>query len=238
MRLNKYLARTGLASRRKCDEFIKNGKIRVNGSVITDFSMDVTDEDVIMCEGKILQTKEDTIVYMMNKPKGVICTNNDPQGRPTIFELIKENRRLYSVGRLDRDTTGLILLTNDGDLSYKLTHPKFEITRKYWVKTGEDIPNSELIKTKKGIILENGEKARFVLRRIERKGQKVFWDIQLKEGKNQEVKRIFINLGSRVMDLHRYHFAGMELGNLKPGTYRKLKMPELKFLNEQIQKKR
>ncbi|NQU67318.1 MAG: rRNA pseudouridine synthase [Candidatus Marinimicrobia bacterium] len=234
MRLNKYLARTGLGSRRKCDEFIKDEKINVNGNIVTDFSLDVSDDDVIFCDGKILQTKDETFVYMMNKPKGHICTNEDPQGRPTIFDLMNEYHRLYSVGRLDRDTTGLILLTNDGDLSFRLTHPKFRIVRKYWVKTGEDIPNSILKKVQDGVKLENGELARCQIRRVDKKGQKVFWDVELREGKNQEVKRIFISLGSRVMDLHRYHFAGLELGSLKLGSYRKLKSAEIKFLYQQI----
>ena len=234
MRLNKYLARTGLGSRRKCDEFIKNGDIRINSRVVTDFSFDVTDSDVVVCRGKLLETREETSVLMMNKPKGVICTNEDPKGRSTILDLVDENFRLYTIGRLDRDTTGLILLTNDGDLSFQLTHPRFRIMRKYYVKTELDIPNALLLKTSEGVELDDGDIARCKIRRLERKGQKIFWDVELREGKNQEVKRIFISLGSQVKELHRYHFAGLELGTLKPGSYRRLKSTEIKFLRQQI----
>ena len=132
MRLNKYLAKAGIASRRKCDEFIINGKIMINGETVTNFGYRVKNDDIVTFEGKVVNESSD-IIYILNKPKGYVCSNKEQFKRKTVFDLIDSDKRLFTIGRLDRDTTGLLLITNNGDLSYKLTHPKFEVERRYYV---------------------------------------------------------------------------------------------------------
>ena len=127
MRLNKFLARCGVDSRRKCDDIIKNKKISINGNIVTDFSYQVKSDDVVLCNGKYVEIKDDPVVYLLNKPKGYICTSKDTHSRQKVVDLIDTNLRLFTVGRLDRDTTGIILLTNDGDMCNYLTHPKMTI---------------------------------------------------------------------------------------------------------------
>ncbi len=232
MRLNKYLAHAGVGSRRLCDSLIEEGKVAVNGSVVTDFSLQVTDDDIIEVNGQFLQPDTSTEVFIVHKPKGYVCTSEDPQGRPKVVDLVKSSQRLFTVGRLDRDTTGVILVTNDGDLAYRLTHPKFRVEKKYYVVTSIDIPTAKLKEASGGIILENGERARCRIRRLDKQGKKILWKVTLSEGKNREIKRIFIALGSKVENLHRFEFAGLTVDNLKPGKFRRLKKNEVKALRE------
>ena len=145
MRLNKFLSRCGLDSRRKCDDIIRNKKISINGSVVTDFSYQVKEDDVVTYNNKYLEIEDQSIVYILNKPKGYVCTSKDPQNRLKVIDLIDTNIRLFTVGRLDRDTTGIILLTNDGDISNKLTHPRYNKEKKYYVKTKGRISSNVML---------------------------------------------------------------------------------------------
>ena len=150
MRLNKFLARSGIASRRKCDEIIKSKKISINGQIVTDFSYQVQKEDIILYDGKYLEIEDKSLIYILNKPKGYICTSQDTNDRLKVIDLIDTNARLFTVGRLDRDTTGIILLTNDGDIAHYLGHPKYNKEKKYYVKSKGRIESALLKKIKNG----------------------------------------------------------------------------------------
>tara|TARA_Y100000996_G_C22425617_1_gene603348 strand:+ start:206 stop:904 length:699 start_codon:yes stop_codon:yes gene_type:complete len=227
MRLNKFLARCGVDSRRGCDKIIKSAKIKINGKVVTDFSYQVQSDDVVLLDGKFLEIENHSVVYLLNKPKGYICTSKDTHSRLKVVDLIDTNLRLFTVGRLDRDTTGIILLTNDGDISNYLTHPKYRKEKKYYVKTKGSIDNIFLKKIKNGYILDDGTKVKAQIKLLSQLGNNFEWDIILKEGKNREIKRIFSNFDAKVTLLHRYYFSGFQLNNLNPGKYRKLSKVEI-----------
>ena len=228
MRLNKFLSRCGLDSRRKCDNIIKNKKIFINGVIVTDFSYQVKEDDVVTYNNKYLEIEDKSVVYMLNKPKGYVCTSKDPQNRLKVIDLIDTNIRLFTVGRLDRDTTGIILLTNDGDISNKLTHPKYNKEKKYYVKTKGRIENQFLDKIRNGYRLKDGTKIKADIKLISYSGNIFQWDIKLTEGKNREIKRIFSDFDSRVTLIHRYSFCGLELNNLKIGKYKKISINKIK----------
>ena len=226
MRLNKYLAQCGLGSRRKCDEIISKGKIKINGQIVKDFSFSVTNEDYVQYNNKLIDA-ETLVTYMLFKPKGYICTKNDKYNRKVIYDLLPSGN-LFSVGRLDYDTTGLILLTNDGDLCYKLSHPKFKIKKKYIVSTDQKLTNSQVKQISKGLRIDNKIKYTAIINFLSSEKNKFFWDVILTEGKNREIKKIFNFFGIKVLSLHRYKFGNLMLGALKEGKYRKIKKSELK----------
>ena len=230
MRLNKYLAKAGIASRRKCDQFIENKKIMINGETVTNFGYRVKSDDIVTFEGKVVSEHSD-VIYILNKPKGYVCSNKEEFKNKTVFDLIDSDKRLFTIGRLDRDTTGLLLITNNGDLSYKLTHPKFEIERRYYVVSNVDIDMESCLKLKKGIRLEDGMYVKADLKKMYREKNEIYWDISLNEGKNREIKKIFLHFESKVIALHRYRFANIELKSLKVGKYRKMNNKEFDFLN-------
>jgi len=223
MRLNKFLAHAGVASRRKCDEYIESGKIQVNGNKITDFSYQVQLDDIVLCDRRLVENTNERIVYLLNKPKGYICTNSDTHDRKKVVDLLPSNERLFTIGRLDRDTTGAILVTNDGDLANQLMHPRFKKEKIYLAETKEDIED-KLLPTlmTKGIKLERGEFAKGKIKRLDRYKGRILWEVILTEGKNREVKRIFETFGTNVVSLHRHSFAGLNVNNLKVGKYRQL----------------
>ena len=226
MRLNKYIAKAGIASRRKADTLISQGLIQINGKNISDFSYQVTEEDIVTYKGKVLSSEPD-IIYLLNKPKGYVCSNADAFNKKNVFELIDSNSRLFTVGRLDRDTTGALLITNNGDLSYRLTHPKYQVKKKYYATSKIDIENEDLLKVKKGIKLDDGTRVKASIRRLDKEGGKILWDITLTEGKNREIRRIFEHFKSKVVSLHRYQFANVNIKSLKVGSYKKLNKKEI-----------
>ena len=226
----KFLARAGLESRRKCDKIIKDQKISINGTIVTDFSYQVKDDDVILFDGKYVEISDNPVVYILNKPKGYVCTSKDLHARLKVIDLIETNLRLFTIGRLDRDTTGIILLTNDGDICNYLTHPKYAKEKKYYVKTKGKIENLILKKIKNGYTLEDGLRVKAEIKLMSKSGQNFEWDVMLREGKNREIKRIFSNFNAQVILLHRYSFSGIELGKLNSGKYRKLSKEERRKL--------
>jgi len=227
MRLNKFLARSGIDSRRKCDELIRSGKVLINGKIVTNFGYKVLNDDVVMCNNKYVSIEDDKVVYLLNKPRGYICTSKDTHNRNKVIDLIDTNLRLFTIGRLDRDTTGIILLTNDGDIANSLAHPKYQKEKKYYVKTKGKIEISDIKKIKNGFRLDDGTKVKAKIFQSSQLGNNYEWDIILTEGKNREIKKIFSNFGAKVTLLHRYYFAGFQLNNLNPGKYRKLSKIEL-----------
>ena len=234
MRLNKFLARAGVASRRKCDSLIESGKVVINGHVKRNFGYQVGTDDIVVCNGMPINSLPKTKVYLVNKLKGYISTSSDPQGRKCVIDLVPSDDRLFTVGRLDRDTTGAILVTNDGEMANKLMHPRNQIERVYIVASKLNISRDKRGNLSKGLDLGDGTKAKGELQRLDRKGGLIYWKVVLKEGKNHEVKRIFKALGSTVVHLHRQSFAGLEIDKISPGKFQSLKENDVKKLQEGI----
>jgi len=222
MRINRFLAQSGLASRRKCDSFIKNKLIRVNGMIVTDYSYQVSFDDIVLYKNRLIEFENNFQYYLLNKPKGFICSNNDPQRRKTVYALLPTATRIFSIGRLDYDTTGLLLLTNDGDFSNFLCHPKNNILKKYYVETKSKINKEDILKIKNGIILKPKIKVKADIFYDGYEKQKHKWEVHLSEGKNREIKRIFAHFDVQVTLIHRFEFANLQLGKIKDGKYKLL----------------
>ena len=232
MRINRYLAQCGLGSRRKCDEFIVKGLIKVNGKINKDFSYNVKIDDYIQFNNKLVE-QENKLTIILNKPKGYICSKEDNINRKVIYDLLPfEN--LFSVGRLDYDTTGIILLTNDGNLCYRLSHPKFKIKKKYYVSTDLKLTKDNINKIEKGLFLDQNTKVRADISFLSNEKNVYYWKVILTEGKNREIKRIFNHFNIKVHKLHRYEFGGLVLGNVKEGKYKRINKNDLKLLESLI----
>jgi len=232
MRLNKFLAHTGVASRRESDRLIQEGTVTVNGQLMINPAYQVQADDHIVFDGKVLKLQVKTIVYMLNKPKNVITTAKDTHGRKTVLDLVPSNIRLFPIGRLDKNTTGLILITNDGELANYLMHPRNRIPRYYEVEIEGRLTDKEIAKIKKGIFIGEGEFGHGeVVSKITKKGRS-FIKILLHQGKKREVRRIFEFLDKKVFHLHRYQYGGLTLGNLQPGQWRGLTQKEINLLTK------
>ncbi|HUE26717.1 MAG TPA: pseudouridine synthase [Solirubrobacteraceae bacterium] len=224
MRLAKYLASAGVASRRGSEEIIRAGRVTVGGTVVTDPARDVGPADAVAVDGAPAEQPDERVVYALNKPAGVVSTARDTHGRPTVVSLIPANSRLYPVGRLDADTTGLILLTNDGELANRLTHPRFEVEKTYRVQIANPpVRERELKALRDGIQLEDGLTAPARVRRV----APDVLELTIREGRKRQVKRMCEAIGHRVRRLERVRFGPLELGDLKPGRYRRLRPAEV-----------
>lgn len=230
MRLNKYLAAGGVASRRKADELIAGGHVQVNGRIITTLGVDVARGDVVEVDGVILEAHEQEVVYLLHKPPGVISSVTDPRGRSTVVDLIQDRRRLFPVGRLDRDTTGALLITNAGDLTNQLTHPRYGVEKCYLALVKGRLPSGAIGQAGRGLTLTGGTKVRARITTMSHRGKTTTYQVLLTEGKNREVKRIFEHFGLRVVRLHRSTFAGLSADKLQPGKYRRLSKTEIQQL--------
>ena len=230
MRLNKYLSRCGVASRRKSDELIKMATTTVNDEIILDPAFKVGINDEIRYDGKLLKIDKDKVVIAFNKPKNVITSVYDPFNRKIVMDYIRYKKRLVPVGRLDRDSTGLLLLTNDGDLHHYLTHPKNELVREYDVSIDRVIKPREINRIKKGVNIAEGEigKAIVVNQKIIKGRAHV--RLILKQGKKREIRRIFRTLKIKLYELKRVSFAGVQLNGLKESEYRILNKKEINRL--------
>lgn len=230
MRLNKYLAKSGVASRRESDRLIQEGTVTVNGQVMIDPAYHVQETDEVTFDGKMLALQEKTVVYMLNKPKNVITTARDDYGRKTVLDLIPSNRRLFPIGRLDKDTTGLILITDNGELANYMMHPRNRIPRYYEVEIEGKLSPKEVAKIKKGIFIGDDEFGRGVIEnQITRKTRSII-TIRLQQGKKREVRRIFYFIGKKVYTLHRFQYGTIKIGNLQSGQWRGLSNEEIKKL--------
>lgn len=230
-RLQKIIAESGYASRRKAEELIKKGKVIVNGKVVTELGTKASFGDDILVEGKKIE-KEEKEYYIFNKPRGVITSTSDDKGRKVVTDYFNSNKRLFPVGRLDYDTTGLLIVTNDGELSNLITHPKNEIEKVYVAKIEGIIKGAEINRLKSGIVLD-GVKCipkRVKLKSFDKKSNSSIVEITITEGKNHEVKRLFESVGFSVSKLKRERVAFLSLGNIKSGEYRKLNSKEVKQL--------
>ena len=230
-RLQKIIALSGYASRRKAEELIKAGKVMVNGKVVKELGTKANFSDDILIDGKKIE-REEKEYYIFNKPRGVITSTSDDKGRKVVTDYFETNKRLYPVGRLDYDTTGLLILTNDGELANLIMHPRNEIEKQYIAKLEGIIKGEEINKLKNGIVLD-GTKCipkRVKLREFDKKTNTSIVEIVICEGKNHEVKRLFESVSFNVLKLKRERIGFLTLGKLKSGEYRKLNPKEVKQL--------
>lgn len=232
MRINKYLATAGIASRRKCEELVISGRIHVNGKVQKNLAFDVQPNDVVKLDGRVIDLPEDYTYIMMHKPKGFLTTVSDDRERKTVMDLLpKEFKHLMPVGRLDFNSEGLLLFTNDGDIAQKLMRPQKEITKTYSVKVEGEVSNEHIEEMQKGITTLDGTKFKpCVISIKEKKDRKTKLEVQLTEGKNREIRKIFDKFGYNVYFLKRVSIGKIKLGGLTRGTVRLLRPNEIQYL--------
>lgn len=229
-RLQKRIANIGYVSRRKAEELITLGKVKVNGVVIRELGTKVSGTDTIEVEGNILEESTKKVYYLLNKPRGVISSVTDDKNRKTVVSLIATEERIYPVGRLDYDTTGLLLLTNDGEIANLLMHPKNEVEKTYVAKIEGVLTPSEFYGLKKGIVIEGRKVVPTHLKVRKTSEDSQIIEISIIEGRNHIVKKIFESLHHPVSKLKREGYAFLSLGNLKSGEYRELSLKEVKRL--------
>lgn len=230
MRINKFIAQSGVCSRRKADELILQGKVKVNNKISTNLGTDIKETDKVEVLGKTLSLSQNLVYFMLNKPKGIICSANDEKNRKTVLDIVKSDERIYPVGRLDYDSEGLILLTNDGNLSYVLTHPKMQIPKTYVVKIKGDIKESELAVLRNGVKTPDVKYNKCKVKVLEKDKASTKLEIVLTEGKNREIRNMLDFIGKEITLLKRVKFAELKLGSLNRGEYRPLKDYEIEYL--------
>ena len=230
-RLQKVIANSGYCSRREAEKLIISGRVSVNNKVITELGTKISDNDEVSIDGVKL-SKEQKEYYLLYKPRGVVSTSHDDKGRKTVVDLINTNARIYPVGRLDYDTTGVLLLTNDGELSNLLTHPKNNVDKIYIAKIKGILDVGSIKKLENGVIIDGYKtsKARVKVRRIDKKNNTSIVQITIHEGKNHQVKKMFEAVGHEVLKLKREVFAFFTTGDLNAGEYRRLTIKEVKQL--------
>jgi len=236
IRLNKFLAQAGVASRREVDKMIAGGEIKVNGRVIQVLGYKIDDEkDKVEVEGKKIEREEGQVYLMINKPPGYLVTLKDRFQRPTIKQLLPSlGKRIFPVGRLDYDSEGLLLLVNDGELAYRLTHPRFKVGKVYLVKVKGDPDPSKLSRLEKGIYLEGRKTAPAKIARLSRSSKRNLLKVEIYEGRKREVKKMFDAVGHGVLQLKRIDFGGVRLGKLKTGKWRFLTRKEIDTLKKKV----
>ncbi|HET6426121.1 MAG TPA: pseudouridine synthase [Planctomycetaceae bacterium] len=227
-RLQKLLAAAGYGSRRACEELITTGRVTVNGKTVTELGSKADPErQKVAVDGEPLKIHR-KLYYLVNKPSGCLCTNADPAGRTRVIDLLpKSDARLFTVGRLDENTEGLLLVTNDGELAHRLAHPRFQVERVYKA-TIAGVPTPEALKAlRDGFFFDEGKFRVRDLRNIRPKGTSTILDVVMTEGQNREVRRLFARVGHKVMQLRRIAFGPLKLGDLELGAYRPLRSDEL-----------
>lgn len=231
MRLVKRVAQLGVASRRKSDELIARGKISVNGKVVTDPAKDVSEQDRITYRGKTV-TAPTVQTYVLNKPVGIVATASDPEGRRTVLDLIGSTDRLYPIGRLDYGTSGLILLSNDGELANLLTHPRYEVPKTYRVTVNGKITDTSIALLRSGIMLDDGKTLPAKAAAVSRSERSSVIELTIREGRNRQVRRMCDAIGHPVQKLERVAFGPLQLGALKSGQSRELTADEVSALRD------
>ena len=231
-RLQKVLAAAGIDSRRKCEELILSGEVRVNRKVVDTLPAFVDPEkDIITVYGKKIRAAQ-KVYFLLNKPKGVICTNRDPRGRKKAIDLVHTNERIFCVGRLDADTTGLIILTNDSELTNRLTHPRYGIAKTYVVRINGEISGEQVGKLKKGVWMAEGKTGRASVKILKRRHNESSIEITIKQGLNRQVRRMLANVGLPVKSLTRTRFGKLTVRGLGVGKFRTLTRPEIAHLKK------
>lgn len=230
-RLQKYLSNCGVASRRKSEELILSGKVKVNGKVINELGFKISEKDIV-CVDNVEVKKQEKVYYLLYKPEKTICSVKDEKGRRTVIDLIDTNEKIFPVGRLDYDTSGLLLLTNDGELTNILTHPSHNVLKTYYAKIDGIIKQEEIKKLESGIVLDGvkTKKAKIKLKRIDKENKKSCVEITISEGRNHQVKNMFMYFGYKVLKLKRTNYAFLDLKGLSISEYRLLSTKEVKKL--------
>lgn len=232
MRINKYIADAGIASRRKADELIRSGQVKVNGAVLTQPGYDVQDGDEVIVSGqKLFHREQPKVYYMLNKPVGCITSVHDEKGRPTVMDCMAEiEERIYPVGRLDYQTSGLLFLTNDGDFAYRLTHPKHEVGKTYVLRAEGSLSHRQLQRLRSGVDIGGFRTSPAEVRVLKCNKHSTVLEMTIHEGKNRQIRRMLEAVGSRVIELERIAYGNIVLGHLKPGHFRKLNPSEVDYL--------
>jgi 23S rRNA pseudouridine2605 synthase len=230
-RLHKILAHAGVGSRRKCEELIAAGRVTIDGEAVRELGRKVDpDQHEIRVDGEPIHA-ERPVYWLVNKPRGYLCTNYDPARRPLAIDLVPHvSQRVYAVGRLDEASEGLLLLTNDGDLAHRLMHPRFGVEKTYLVLVAGHPSADDLQRLLKGVWLSDGHVKARQAQRLKNQGDSTWVRIVLNEGKNREIRRMLARLGHKVLRLKRTGIGAVQLGNLKPGRARRLTEPELASL--------
>ncbi len=238
-RLQKVIANSGYCSRRKAEEYIKQGKVSVNGTIVRELGTTVDSKDIIMINGNIIekQSKEYILLY---KPRGVVTTTSDDKNRKTVIDLINTQNRLYPVGRLDYDTTGALILTNDGELANALMHPSSKIEKVYIAKIKGILMPKEINELKNGVVIDGKKtaKAKVKVRKVDKANQTSIVELIIHEGRNHQVKKMFNAIGMEVIKLKRERIGFLDLGGLNSGEYRKITPKEVKILYSLISNKK
>ena len=232
MRINKFLASAGFGSRRKCEELVKEGRVRCNGEVVSDLGFSVDEKkDKVLVDGKEASVVSQYTYVMLHKPKGVITSMSDEFGRKTVKDIMPEQyKNLKPVGRLDYDSEGLLLMTDDGDLAYVLTHPSHEITKTYVVKVEGDVKESQLAVMRAGVVIDGVRLSKCKVKITERLSGATKLEVVISEGKNRQVRKMFDAVGLNVVFLKRTHIGELRLGGLTRGTSRLLTEQEILYL--------
>jgi 23S rRNA pseudouridine2605 synthase len=231
MRLNRFLARAGVASRRHADDLIVSGSVRVNGAAVRELGTVVSSGDRVEVDGVVAELPGAPTYLLLNKPLGVVTTMSDPQGRRTVAEFVAERPGVFPVGRLDYDTAGVLLLTDDGDLAHRLAHPRFGVDKTYRAEIAGRLSPEEVRSLLAGIALDDGRAAGAKLRVLAVRRDLSVVDVTLHEGRNRQVRRMFEALGHRVLSLTRTRFGPLKLGELPPGHVRGLTEKEIEALH-------
>lgn len=232
-RLQKVIAQSGYCSRRKAEELIKNSKVKVNGKIITELGTKVNSSDQIFIDNKLL-SQEEKLYFLLNKPRGVISSSNDEKNRKTVVDIIETDKRIYPIGRLDYDTTGILLLTNDGDFANEMMHPSNEIDKVYIAKVNGILKGKEINQLKYGVVVD-GKKtspAKVKLRKIDKKNNTCIVELIIHEGRNHQVKKMIEAVGFEVLKLKREKFGFLTLKGLNSGEYRSLSKKEVSKLHD------
>ena len=231
MRINKYIAKAGIASRRKADDRILNGKVKVNGAVMKEPGYDVAEGDKVEVNGRLLENRTKLEYVLINKPTGMVTTVSDDKDRLTVMEVVKDiDARLFPVGRLDYNTSGALLMTNDGEMAYKLTHPKHEVYKTYRARVAGVLSNEKVARLRKGVDIGGFVTSRAKVNVIKGNQHSTIVEISIHEGKNRQVRKMFAAVGNPVQELERTAIGEIRLGHLKPGHYRKLTREEIQYL--------
>ena len=231
MRINKYIARCGEASRRAADELIQKGKVSVNGKVLKEPGYDVQEGDEVRLFGRVITPETKNVYYLLNKPIGYVTTTMDKEGRPTVLDLVQaEGIRLFPVGRLDYNTSGLLILTNDGDLSNRLMHPSKEFPKTYRVRAAGTVTLNDIRKLENGVDIGGFITSEAEAKLVRHDKNSTIVDLTIHEGKNRQVRRMFDALGYPVQELERIGLGNLVIGRLATGSYRKLSKEEVEYL--------
>lgn len=231
MRLNKYIAQAGVASRRKADELTINGNVKINGVVMKEPGYDVLPDDRVEVNGREIKVSTKLIYIMLNKPKGYVTTADDEKDRLTVLDLITDiDERLFPIGRLDYNTSGMLLLTNDGELAYKLTHPKHKIYKTYRARVNGVVSSEKVGMLKRGVDIGGFITSKANVKIIKQAERSTIIEIQIYEGKNRQIRKMCAAVGNKVIDLERIAIGDLELRHLKVGHYRKLTREEIDYL--------